>query len=68
VDKEAADLAEEAIIKDKEEDIIPTSEAVKILEKLYLFKLRQDDGDEVFLRSLKQARKRYLVKKHESRK
>jgi hypothetical protein len=69
VDKDdIAEPAEEAIIEDEEENIMGVSEAIRCLERLKLFELRQEDGSQAFLRSLEQADRRYFAIKHESKK
>jgi len=59
--------ADDAVNKEEEVDI-PISKAIKALETLKLFEMRQEDGSEVLLRALDQADRRYLSKKHEGKK
>jgi hypothetical protein len=66
-EEDTIDSAEDAAIGEEELDI-PVSEAIKPLEILKLFEIRQEDGSEVLLRALDQADQRYLAKKHEGKK
>lgn len=59
--------AEDAIDREEEANI-SISEAIKALETLQLFEMRQEDGSEVFLRVLDQANRRYLAKRYEQKK
>jgi len=67
VDQEV-DTTEDAIVDDEEDKTISVTEAIKLLERLYLFESQKEDGDEILLQCLNKAGKRYLFKKHESRK
>ena len=66
-EEDTIDSAEDVAIGEEELDI-PVSEAIKALEILKLFEIRQEDGSEVLLRALDQADQRYLAKKHEGKK
>ena len=55
------DPDEDAAIEE-EEPIIPVSGAIKALEILKLFELRQEDGSEELLQALDQADRRYQGK------
>jgi hypothetical protein len=66
-------LAEQDTIKPSEDPVIkepdiPVSEAIKALETLRLFEIKQDDGSEALIRALDQADRRYIVKKQEGKK
>ena len=66
-EEDTIEPAEDAVDREEEVDI-PISEAIKALETLQLFEMRQEDGSEVLLRVLDQADRRYLAKKHEGKK
>jgi DDE superfamily endonuclease/Tc5 transposase DNA-binding domain/Fission yeast centromere protein N-terminal domain len=66
-EEDTAEPAEDAVVGEEDPDI-PVSEAIKALETLKLFEMRQEDGSEALIRALDQADRRYLAKKHEGRK
>ena len=66
-EEDTIEPAEDAAIGEEEPDI-PISEAIKALEILKLFEIRQEDGSEVLLQALHQADQRYLAKKHKGKK
>src|SRR5439155_10732406 len=66
-EEDIVELAEDAAIGEEEPDI-PVSEAIKALEILKLFEIRQEDGSEVLLQALDQANRRYLAKKNKGKK
>jgi hypothetical protein len=66
-EEDTVEPAEDAVDGEEDPDI-PVSEAIKALETLKLFEIRQEDGSEALLLALDQADRRYLAKKHEGRK
>ena len=53
-EEDTVELAEDAVIGEEDPDI-SISEAIKALEILKLFEIRQEDGSEVLLRAIDQA-------------
>jgi hypothetical protein len=66
-EEDTIEPAEDAVDREEEVDI-PISEAIKALETLQLFEMRQEDGSEVLLQVLDQADQRYLAKKYKGKK
>jgi hypothetical protein len=66
-EEDTIEPAEDTAIREEEVDI-PISKAIKALEILKLFEIRQEDGSEVLLQALNQADQRYLAKKYKGKK